>query len=653
MGSIEYDFSGWASRNNLRCGDGRVIKPNAFAADNGKTVPLVYQHDHNNLENVIGTATLENRPQGVYMYGKFNDTPHGKLAKTLVQNGNLNRLSIYANHLTQNGPDVTHGMIREVSLVLAGANPGAVVTHPQLEHGETGEVAYCDFEVPILEHSDGSYSEAEDEAIITMPYELQLRHADTEDQEMADQNQGGDNRTVQDVFDSLTDEQKQVVYFLIGKAMEGRGGAVAHDDMDGYDDGDYGDGDYGDEGDYDDDGGFYDEDGNYYVEDENGAGFYDEDGNHYDEADDPNDYGDEGDNMYHNAFEDQGYYMGGDMGGYELTQDDFAEITDNIQRHGGTLKSNLEDFVIAHADDYGIKDIETLFPDATDLTNSPEFIKRETDWVGKFMNGTKHSPFSRIRTRFADITADEARAKGYTKGHKKIEEVFTLLKRTTEPCTIYKKQKIDRDDVIDITSFDVVAYIKGEMRIMYDEELARAALVGDGRDASSDDKIPEDHIRPIATDDVLFTITVDVEGSTVEDVAKTFVDDHVIAMDDYKGSGNVTMFIRQDLFTRLMLLKDGQGYRLYKSPSELASALMVDGIQTVPNDIMSDYYSISVDLSDYTFGADKGGQMSFFEDFDIDYNQQKYLYEGRQSGCLTKPKSAIVMKKKAATSPAG
>ena len=581
-----YDFSGWASRNNLRCGDGRIIRPGAFAKDNGKTVPLVYQHDHNDPNNVIGMVKLENRPEGVYCYGKFNDTKNGKTCKELVHAGNLNRLSIYANHLNPDNRvtgEVNHGMIREVSLVLAGANPGAVITNPTLEHGEVVEEAFAEIENDIIQHDDGSYEDDAENAVITMPYNLTvdpedktietIEHADikTEEKPMAAEQQQSE-ATVQDVFDSLTDEQKNVVYFLIGKALEGQdGNDVAQQDDFGYND----------------------------------DGYYDE-----------------GDYMKHNVFEDQDNYISADdFGGYELSQDDFAEITDNIKRHGGTLKSNLEDFAMAHADDYGIKDIETLFPDATDLTSSPEFIKRETDWVAKFMNGTKHSPFSRIRTRFADITADEARAKGYQKGHKKIEEVFTLLKRTTEPCTIYKKQKIDRDDVIDITSFDVVAYIKGEMRIMYDEELARAALVGDGRDASSDDKIPEDHIRPIATDDILFTIKKE----------------------------NVTMFIRQDLFTRLLLLKDSQGYRLYKSPSELASALMVDAIQTVPNDIMKDVWSISVDLKDYTFGADKGGQMSFFEDFDIDYNQQKYLYEGRQSGCLTIPKSAIVFKKKAAT----
>lgn len=610
-----YDFSGWASRNDLRCGDGRIIRQGAFADDNGKTVPLVYQHDHDSLDNVIGTATLENRPEGVYCYGKFNSTEHGQLAKTLVHEGNLNRLSIYANHLKQNGPDVMHGQIREVSLVLAGANPGAIITNPVLEHGEIGEVAYADFENPIIEHSDGTYTEDDSSAVITMPYQIILNketkmnnsisHADDDDQNDLN-NQGvnsnqtntsSNEKTVQDVFDTLTDEQKDVVYFLIGQALsqaKEQNQAAAQD------------------------------------------GFY------------------KGEELMHsNVFENQGTYMGSDMGGFQLSQDDFAELSKDIRSHGGRLSDRLNDFVLAHADgDYGIKDIEQLFPDATDITNQPEFIKRETDWVGVVMNGTKHSPFSRIRTRFADITADEARAKGYTKGKKKIEEVFTLLKRTTEPCTIYKKQKLDRDDVIDITDFDVVAWIKGEMRIMYDEELARAVLVGDGRDASSDDKIPEDHIRPIASDDDLYTIKKEESGSTVDDVAKTFVDDHVIAMDDYKGSGNITMFIRQDLFTRLMLLKDGQGYRLYKSQNELASALMVSKIQKVPNEIMGDNYSVSVDLKDYTIGADKGGQVAFFDDFDIDYNQMKYLYESRQSGCLTVPKSAIVLKK-AATSPAG
>lgn len=615
MGSSEYDFAGWASKNNIRCGDGRVIRPNAFASDNGKTVPLVYQHDHNNLDNVIGTATLENRPEGVYCYGKFNTTPNGQLAKTLVHDGSLNRLSIYANHLQQQGGDVNHGMIREVSLVLAGANPGAVVTNPSMEHGEVGEVAYADIESPIIEHSDGSYGEVEDEAIITMPYHLVLdpqednkmtndtymQHADDGKDNSKDQQQAsGDDKTVQEVFDSLTDEQKQVVYFLIGKALEsqGQGGeqqqAAAQD------------------------------------------GF------------------NEGDELMHsNVFDNQGAYTGADHGSYELSQDDFNEIKDSIQSRGGRLSDRVKDFALAHADDYGIKDIEQLFPDAKDITNEPTFIKRETDWVAKVVGGTKHSPFSRIRMRFADITADEARAKGYIKGNKKTEEVFTLLHREVEPTTIYKKQKIDRDDVIDITSFDVITYIKGEMRIMLDEEIARAILVGDGRPTSSNDKIKEDRIIPIAKDDDFYSIKKEETGATLDDVAKTFVDDHVIAMDDYKGSGNTTMFIRQDLFTRLMLLKDGQGYRLYKSVNELASALMVNTIQKVPNEILGDVYSITVDPKDYTCGADKGGEINFFDDFDIDYNQMKYLYETRMSGALTVPKSAIVMKKKAATSPAG
>ena len=578
MGSSEYDFAGWASKNNIRCGDGRVIRPNAFASDNGKTVPLVYQHDHNNLDNVIGTATLENRPEGVYCYGKFNTTPNGQLAKTLVHDGSLNRLSIYANHLQQQGGDVNHGMIREVSLVLAGANPGAVVTNPSLEHGGVGEVAYADIESPIIEHSDGSYGEVEDEAIITMPYHLVLdpqednkmtnetymQHADDNKGNNKDQQQAsGDDKTVQEVFDSLTDEQKQVVYFLIGKALEtqGQGGeqqqAAAQD------------------------------------------GF------------------NEGDELMHsNVFDNQGAYTGADYGSYELSQDDFNEIKDSIQSRGGRLSDRVKDFALAHADDYGIKNIEQLFPDAKDITNEPTFIKRETDWVAKVVGGTKHSPFSRIRMKFADITADEARAKGYTKGNKKTEEVFTLLHREVEPTTIYKKQKIDRDDTIDITSFDVITYIKGEMRIMLDEEIARAILVGDGRPASSNDKIKEDHIIPIAKDDDFYSIKKEETGANLDEVAKTFIDDHVIAMDDYKGSGNTTMFIRQDLFTRLMLLKDGQGYRLYKSVNELASALMVNTIQKVPNEILGDVYSITVDPKDYTCGADKGGEINFFDDFD-------------------------------------
>lgn len=591
----KYDFSGWATRNDILCADKRTIRRNAFKDDNGKTVPLVWMHQHDSVDNVLGHALLENRPEGVFVYGSFNDSPEGQSAKERVKHGDIRSLSIYANHLKQtpadaNGRrDVIHGSIKEVSLVLAGANEGATI------------------ENTLLEHADG-WTELDDEAEIRFNQaidleagEVDLSHADEEkeEEEASDEGQPAEpskeskkeeeekkvaestnEKTVKDVFDSLTEEQKQVVYYLVGKAAEG--GAPESEDTD--------------------------------TEEDN-------------------------EQMKHNVFESD--YEDQDN---VLTHDDMVAIAKDAKRLG-----SYRDAVLAHADDYGIKDIDFLFPDAKTLTDTPEFIQRENAWVSKVINGTKHSPFSRVKSMFADITADEARAKGYIKGKLKKNEVFSLLKRTTDPQTIYKKQKMDRDDVLDITDFDVITWLKGEMRIMLDEEIARAILVGDGRLSSDDDKISEDHIRPVATDSDLYTIKKAITGTTAEEVANALVDEVVVAMDDYKGSGTPKGFIRQDVYTRCKLLKDSQGYRLYKSDAELANAMMLSELVPVPKEIMGDYYLIALNLNDYNVGADKGGAVSMFDDFDIDYNQQKYLIETRCSGALVKPYSALAFGKTASS----
>lgn len=594
--SEKYDFTGWATRSGILCTDGRTIRKNAFQNDNGKTVPLVWMHQHDSIDNVLGHALLENRPEGVFVYGSFNDSPEGQKAKESVKHGDITSLSIYANHLKQTPPtadgrrDVIHGAIREVSLVLAGANQGATIENVMLEHAdgwsEIDDEAEIRFSQPIdltageveLSHADEKEEEVEEES----KDEGSSEPKKEEEKKVAEENTTSE-KTVKDVFDSLTDEQKQVVYFLVGKAAEDAKNGGQTD-----------------------------------TEDEE----------------------DEEDNaqMKHNVFETD--YEEDDV----LSHDDMVAIAKDAKRLG-----SYKDAILAHADDYGIKDIDTLFPDAKTLTSTPEFIQRENAWVSKVMNGTHHSPFARVKSQFADITADEARAKGYIKGNLKKNEVFSLLKRTTDPQTIYKKQKMDRDDVVDITDFDVITWLKGEMRIMLDEELARAILFGDGRLSSDEDHISEDHIRPVVTDSDLFTIKKAVSGTTVEEVAANLVDDVVIAMDDYKGSGNPKGFIRQDVYTRCKLLKDTQGYRLYKTDSELANAMMLSELVPVPKEVMKDNYLVALNLNDYNVGADKGGAVSMFDDFDINYNQMLYLIETRCSGALVKPYSALAFGKTVAT----
>lgn len=577
----KFDFSGWATRNDLKCSDGRTIRRDAFKHNDGQTVPLVWNHQHNESYNVLGHALLENRNEGVYAYCTFNDTEAGQNAKLLVQHGDITNLSIYANHLKQKGGDVLHGAIREVSLVLAGANPGAFIDSV-LAHGEESDeeaIIYTD-EFIDLKHSDlddDDEDDEENEYEESEEVEEDLEHADSKEEK--DMPGAGKEETVQDVFDTLNEKQKTVVYALIGQALQDAGVSPEGED----------------------------------------------------------------ENMKHNVFDSE-------VETNVLSHADIEDIFSDAKRYG-----SLKDAVLAHTDNYGIENIDYLFPDAKNVTPTPEWIKRETDWVSKVMNGTHHTPFSRIKSLFADITEDEARALGYIKGNRKKEEFFTLIRRTTDPQTIYKKQKLDRDDVIDITDFDVVAWLKAEMRIMLDEEIARAILVGDGRSPMSEDHISEEHIRPIWKDDDLFTIkqkVVVTAGSTSEQKAKAFIKAAVKARKNYRGSGTPTLYTTEDVLTDCLLIEDGIGRIIYDSESKLATALRVKEIVTVP--VMENLTRVSgsdtlalmgliVNLNDYNVGADKGGSVNMFDDFDIDYNQQKYLIETRCSGALIKPFSAIAL----------
>ena len=566
----KYDFSGWATKNDLKCSDGRIIRRDAFKDNDGQTVPLVWNHQHNDPLNVLGHALLENRAEGVYAYCTFNDTPAGNNAKMLVEHGDVSALSIYANRLKQDQGNVTHGVIREVSLVLAGANPGAFIDS-------------------IMRHGESS----DEEAVIYTGENLSLEHGEKEDNM-----ENGNEKTIKDVVDSMTEEQRNVMYALIGQALED----VKHSD----------------------------------------------DAEEHEQKN-KNEEGDENE-MKHNVFDNQNKNNAKDT----LTHAEMATILSDAKRYG-----SLKESVLQHSEQFGITNIDMLFPDYKNMNVPPEFIKRDTGWVAQVMNGVSHTPFSRIKSVFADITADDARARGYMKGNLKKEEVFTLLKRTTDPQTIYKKQKLHRDDVIDITSFDVVAWIKAEMRMMLDEEIARAILVGDGRLSSSDDKIKETNIRPIYKEEALYVVnTVLDKQSDVDTRAKAFIRAAVKARKDYQGSGEPTLFCSEDLLTDLLLLEDGHGRAIYESEAKLATALRVRKIVTVP--VMEglhrtnggkgecDLLGIIVNLRDYNVGADKGGAINMFEDFDIDYNAQKYLIETRCSGALVKPYSAIVIEEKQA-----
>ena len=582
----KFDFSGWATKANIKCADGRTIMPNAFEHNDGKTVPLVWNHQHDNPNEVLGHALLENRPEGVYAYCTFNDTESGQVAKQLVQHGDVDALSIYANQLKERMSCVIHGNIREVSLVLAGANPGAsiqnVIKHRE-EFDDEAEI-YTGENIEMMHSGCGSSSSSEEDDKKKKKKENELEHSK---EESTNDDESNSDETIQDVFNTLNDKQRNVVEYIVSEALK--------------------DGKTGDE----------------------------------------NKGGDE--DMKHNVFDNEQTQTEG-----VLSHDAMNTIITDAKRYG-----SLKESFLAHAGDYGIDDIDWLFPDAKNLNTQPEFIKRDTGWVPKVMNSIKHSPFSRIKSMFADITEDEARAKGYIKGKLKKEEVFGLLKRTTTPTTIYKKQKLDRDDVIDITDFDVVSWLKAEMRTMLDEEIARAILVGDGRLASSDDKINEQNIRPIWKDDDLYTIkaTVNVTStSTDEEKAKEFIRTVIKSRKNYKGSGEPTLYTTEDVLTDCLLIEDTNGRIIYDSVSKLATTLRVKEIITVPvmenlsrqNDSAEtlNLMGLIVNLADYNVGADKGGAISMFEDFDIDYNQQKYLIETRCSGALIKPYSAIALESK-------
>ena len=565
-----YDFCGWATKNDLKCSDGRVIRKDAFKECDGTTVPLVWNHQHNEAYNVLGHAELENRPEGVFAYGSFNDSESGKQAKELVKHGDITMLSIYANQLKQVGSDVIHGAIREVSLVLAGANRGATIES-------------------FFEHSaDDDYDD--DEAVICTGDDISIYHSD--DPEATDHQEDNPEhkeenkmaeKTVKDVFDTMNEEQKDVVYAMIAAALNDKG-----------------------EGDNEED-----------------------------------------DDMSHNVFENDDQTTA-------LSHDAMETIISDGKRFG-----SLKESFLAHAADYGIDQIDYLMPEAKSLNNPPEFISREMGWVQKVMGAVHHTPFSRIKSMFANITEDEARAKGYIKGNLKKEEVFTLLKRTTTPTTIYKKQKLDRDDATDITDFDVVAWLKSEMRMMLDEEIARAILIGDGRLSSSDDKIDETHIRPIISDEDLYTIKklVTVKTTATDDEkAKAFIRAAIKARKDYRGSGEPTLYTTEDVLTNCLLMEDTTGRVIYDTQDKLKNVLRVKDIVIVP--VMENVtgknnkplMGVIVNLADYNIGADKGGAVNMFDDFDIDYNQQKYLIETRCSGALIKPYSAITLELDASAS---
>ena len=637
MAEQSYDFGGYATKYG--CSDGVTISSDAFKDHHGKRVPLVWQHQHNSPENVIGHADLEARRDGLYAHCSLNTSKLGQQAKLLVQHGDIDSLSIFANHLTKAGSNVMHGLIREVSLVIAGANPGAKIQYATITHGD--EMCQLDDEATIysgegidlineeIAHAD---SERTVEDVLNGMTDEQKKVVafllDTLTKGGSGTNSvshSASEKTVQDVLNEMTEEQKKVVAFLLSQAANNKG-SVKHGDFD---------------------------------VDEVLASMTDDQLALVEMLIDNK----EENEVKHNVFDQ---YEGDTLKHDALTADDVKTIFDNAKRVG-SLKEAVEDY-IQHSDpvagvDYGIADIDYLFPDAKTVTQTPGFIKREMAWVSTVMQGTKHLPFSRIKSVFANITADEARAKGYTKGKKKLEEVFLLLKRQTTPQTIYKKQKLDKDDIIDITDFNVVTWLRAEMRMMLDEEIARAILVGDGRNALAEDKINPERIRPIYTDDDLYTIKAQYavnNTDTADQRAKKFIRKVIKARKDYKGSGNPVLFTTEDMLTDLLLLEDGVGRIIYDSVDKLATMLRVSKIVTVPimenlsrsvttgsggSAVTTTYYldGILVNLNDYAVGADKGGAVSMFDDFDIDYNQEKYLIETRCSGALTVPYSAITV----------
>lgn len=611
MAKRGYDFAGYATRNDVRCTDGTVIRKGCFSAMDGQTVPMVYQHNHTGIDNVIGHAELEERPDGMYCYAYCNDTDAGRTAKEIVRHGDVNAFSIWANQIKRNRDDILHGEIKEVSLVLSGADRTALID-TIVEHddtsGEQAEIQFLGGYAEMISHSDLDDEEKKDEEDESEDSKEEEPKKE-EKKVAAEQNkQSGDERTVQDVLDTFNDEQKKVLEFIVGKAIEDAQNKKSNSNAD---------------------------------DDE------------------------EGEEVKHNVFD-----AGNGSQNY-LSHDDMVALVSKGKKMG-SLKDAFEDAVedgtLAHADydgmtpatgtqTYGFNDPDFLFPDAKTINTTPEFIKRNTDWIEKVMSGTHHTPFSRVKSVFADITEDQARAKGYIKGKQKKEEVFSLLKRTTDPQTIYKKQKMDKDDIDDITDFSVITWIKAEMQEMLREEVARAILIGDGRLADDDDKIKEDHIRPVYNDVDLFTIKVPVEVAADADEstkAKALMRAAIKARKDYKGSGNPTFYSTDDELTNMLLVENGIGERLYKSEAEVATAIRAKEIVTVEpmeglqveinEDGTKTKYSVAgvlVNMVDYNIGTNGGAKTDFFDDFDIDFNQYKYLYETRMSGALIKPFSAI------------
>ena len=659
MAANQYDFGGIATAYNVRCADGKTIMRGAFKDCDGAKVPLMWNHQHDDVDKVLGHAILRDCGDYVYADCKFNDTPSGRKAKKFLENGDIGSLSIYANNLQKRGSDVMHGVIREVSLVLAGANPKALIDSRAIAHSmgyslddpdiddildsiDEAEIYHgMEDAIDIFDDEAGEYEDEYDEDEY---YEDDEYEDEYDDEEYEDEYDEYDSDEYEDeyedepvahsadgamdpkaVYATLNEDQKDLVVALVAQAVQDAVGDEEGEEM------------------------------QHSLTDDD----YYEGGNEI---------------MKHNAFDDNSYTVAQPM----LDKAERQQMITEAKRYGSLrdyLKHSLEDSdsVLMHAypynhdadgnpttqQTYGIADINWLFPEARALTNTPEWIKRDMDWVAKLMNGTKHTPFARVKTMFADITADEARAKGYVKGNRKIEEVFTLLKRSTDPQTIYKKQKLDRDDIVDITDFDVVAWIRGEMRMMLNEEIARAVLVGDGRSTAADDHISEDHIRSIYHDDELFSLKVQVtipNPATDDQKAKAFIRAVKKARKDYKGTGNPTLFTTEDELANMLLLEDGQGYFMFKTAEELATVLRVKEIVTVPvmegltrtftpaggTEITAPLAGILVNPADYNIGADRGGEINSFEDFDIDFNQNKYLIETRISGALVKPKSALV-----------
>lgn len=588
---MEADFSGYATKAGLKCSDGRTITPQAFQDMDGQTVPLVWQHGHSDSSNVLGHAVLEARRDGVYAYGFLNDTDQGKNAKILVQHKDINSMSIYANSLVEKSKAVLHGVIREVSLVLSGANPGAKIDFVRLQH------------------ADGSISdELEDEAVIDMQIPLEHTSLGEPEEEDDEEIEHADERTLKDVYDNLTDDEKNLVAIMVGQAVDAVAPSAEHSDIS--------------------------------TEDS-------------DDAEENLAHQEGSQTMARNVFEDNDKTaVGGTISHSTLTAADVKGIVKDAVK-GGSLRDAVEGYALAH----GISNIDTLFPDAKTLSDRPEFNKRRTEWVASVLGETSHSPFSRVKTIVADLTLDEARAKGYIKGHLKKEEWFGVSKRVTSPTTVYKKQQLDRDDVIDITDFDVVAWLKQEMRMMLDEEVARAILIGDGRDVSSEDKIKDPigaadgiGIRSIVNDHELYSTTLYVNVDDANSNYDEVVDSVLDGMEFYKGTGTPDFYTTIRTLNMFLKVKDTQGRRIYPTKADVAAALGVANVITVePMNDMTDLVGIIVNLSDYNVGTDRGGDVTMFDDFDIDYNRQKYLIETRLSGALVKIKSALVIRKTTGT----